>query len=184
MTSYTKSGKALTVLVLEAFRFNGRRLAAGDRLTKPLKLSSARWQVLGAIEERPLPVAQIARNMGLSRQSVQRLADSLEKERVIEYVPNPDHKRAKLVYLTERGRSVMKKLGQSQIRWSNRIAAGASPQEIEAALALIRKLRLRLEADRRSQDGVGRQRSHHNDVLPSSPVTEAMRIVYPSNLKA
>jgi hypothetical protein len=46
------------------------------------------------------------------------------------------------------------RLGQSQIRWLNRIAAGASPQEIEAALALIRKFRLRLEADRRSQDGV------------------------------
>lgn len=46
------------------------------------------------------------------------------------------------------------RLGQSQIRWSNRIASGASPHEIEAALALIRKFRLRLEADRRSQDGV------------------------------
>jgi hypothetical protein len=42
------------------------------------------------------------------------------------------------------------RLGQSQIRWSNRIASGASPHEIEAALALIRKFRLRLEADRRS----------------------------------
>jgi DNA-binding MarR family transcriptional regulator len=154
MIFHTKSGEAFTALILEAFRFNGRLLAAGDRLTKPLKLSSARWQVLGAIEKRPLSVAQIARNMGLARQSVQRIADSLKKERVIEYAPNPDHKRAKLVCLTDSGRSLMKELGQSQIRWSNRIAAGAIPGEIAAALAMIKKFRLRLEADHRSEDGI------------------------------
>lgn len=154
MISHTKSGEAFTALILEAFRFNGRLLAAGDRLTRPLKLSSARWQVLGAIEERPLSAAQVARNMGLSRQSVQRIADSLEKDGVIEYALNPDHKRAKLVQLTENGRSVVKKLGQAQIRWSNRIAAGAIPGEIDAAMAMIRKFRLRLEADHRSQDAI------------------------------
>ena len=152
--SYTKAGKAFTALILEAFRFNGGLLAAGDRLTKPLNLSSARWQVLGAIEQRPLPVAQIARNMGLARQSVQRLADNLGKEGVIEYAPNPDHKRAKLVCLTEKGRRVMKELGQYQISWANRIAAAASTEQIEAALGVIKKLRLRLEASRGSKDPV------------------------------
>jgi len=68
--SRTKAGNAFTELILETFRFNGRLLAAGDRLTRPFKLSSARWQVLGAIEQKPLPVAQIAHNMGLARQSV------------------------------------------------------------------------------------------------------------------
>jgi len=67
--SRTKAGNAFTELILETFRFNGRLLAAGDRLTKPFK-PSARWQVLGAIEQKPLPVAQIAHNMGLARQSV------------------------------------------------------------------------------------------------------------------
>jgi DNA-binding MarR family transcriptional regulator len=152
--SYTKAGKAFTALILEAFRFNGRLLSAGDRLTKPLNLSSARWQVLGAIEQRPIPVAQIARNMGLARQSVQRLADSLEGERVVEYAPNPDHKRAKLVCLTEKGRRVMKELGKYQIHWANRIAAGATTEEIEAAKGLIKKLRQRLEANRQSEDPV------------------------------
>jgi hypothetical protein len=64
---HTKAGKAFTELILEIFQFNGRLLAAGDRLAKPLGLTSARWQVIGAIEDRPLPVAQIARNMGLAR---------------------------------------------------------------------------------------------------------------------
>ena len=49
----------------------GNRLGAGAGLT------SARWQVLAALAlaGRPLTVAQIARTMGLSRQSVQRLVD-------------------------------------------------------------------------------------------------------------
>jgi len=94
--SHTKSGKAFTELILETFRFNGRLLAAGDRLAKPLGLTSSRWQVLGAIGDRPLPVAQIARNMGLARQNVQRLADVLQEEGFVAYNPNPDHIRHSL----------------------------------------------------------------------------------------
>jgi len=142
---HSKAGKAFTALILETFRFHGKLLAAGDRLTKPLNLSSARWQVLGAIEQCPLPVAQIARNMGLARQSVQRVADSLEKERIVRYTDNPDHKRAKLVCLTERGRGLVEELGPCQIEWANRIAARVKATEIEAALELMRKLGRDLE---------------------------------------
>ena len=148
--SRTKAGNAFTELILETFRFNGRLLAAGDRLTRALKLSSARWQVLGAIEQKPLSVAQIARDMGLARQSVQKLADKLEKAGIVEYAPNPNHGRAKLVRLNEKGRRVMKALTQSQIRFANEIASAASSAEIEAALGVIRKLRLRLESDQTS----------------------------------
>ena len=144
---HTKSGKAFTKMLLEIFRFNGLLLASGDRLTEPLGLSSARWQVLGAIEDGPLPVAQIARNMGLARQSVQRTADILQKERFIEYAPNPDHKRAQLVCLTKSGIAVTKELGQLQIEWANRIVKGTAAEEIETAISVITKLRLRLESD-------------------------------------
>jgi DNA-binding MarR family transcriptional regulator len=149
--SPTKAGSAFTELLLETFRFNGRLLTAGDRLTRPFELSSARWQVLGAIAEKPLSVAQIARNMGVARQSVQRLADNLEKEGFVEYAPNPDHGRAKLVRLNDEGHRVMKVLTQSQIRWANEIASRASSGEIASALSLMRKLRLRLEADERTR---------------------------------
>ena len=57
--SRTPSAEAFTQLILETFRFNGQLLAAGDRLTKELNLSSALWQVLGAIDEAPLPVLKL-----------------------------------------------------------------------------------------------------------------------------
>lgn len=46
---HTQKGAAMTELVLETFRLNGRLLASGDKLVEPFGLSSARWQVLGAI---------------------------------------------------------------------------------------------------------------------------------------
>jgi hypothetical protein len=48
------AGKAATALILEVFRFNGRLLAAGDKLVANLGLTSARWQVLGAIALSPI----------------------------------------------------------------------------------------------------------------------------------
>ena len=62
---HTPGGEALTGLVLAVFRLNGQLLAAGDRLVADLGLTSARWQVLGAIAlaPSPQPVAWLARNM-------------------------------------------------------------------------------------------------------------------------
>ena len=93
---------AITDLVLETFRLNGRLLASGDALVADLGLTSARWQVIGAMALSPMPlsVAQIARNMGLTRQAVQRLANEMEADGLMRFAPNPHHQRAKLVVLT------------------------------------------------------------------------------------
>ena len=145
---HTNGGKAFTELVLETFRFNGRLLAAGDRLSKPVGLTSSRWQILGAIEGQSNSVAQIARKMGLARQNVQRIANVLKQEGIVEYVPNPDHQRAKLVCLTERGRKAAKELARRQEAWANEIASRVCVSEIRDALEVLRKLRSGLEDDR------------------------------------
>ena len=141
----TPSGAALTDLILETFRLNGRLLAAGDGLTSDLGLSSARWQVIGAIEEAPLPVAQIARNMGLTRQAVQRVANVLAEDGLVEFAENPDHRRAKLVCLTGDGREVLEEIGKRQTAWSNDLATGFTRKSIEDALKVLREVRDRLE---------------------------------------
>jgi DNA-binding MarR family transcriptional regulator len=136
---------AFTDLVLEVFRLNGRLLAAGDRLAAPVGLTSARWQVLGAIDGQPLSVAGIARAMGLTRQSVQRLADLLAAEGSVAFIPNPQHKRAKLVGLTPTGRAMLREVTVLQKAWAERTAAGLPAARIEAAADLLRTLRRRLE---------------------------------------
>ena len=42
-------GDALTEMILTMFRVNNLTLTWGDRLVGPLGLTSARWQILGAI---------------------------------------------------------------------------------------------------------------------------------------
>ena len=145
--THTPAGKALTDLILEVFRLHGLLLAAGDRLTHPLGLSSARWQVLGALQfaGEPLPVAHIARQMGLTRQSVQRTVDLLAQEGLIAFADNPHHRRAKLVDFTPRGRSLMETVNQIQTTWANDLAQGLSAQALHDALQLLETLRLRLE---------------------------------------
>src|SRR5579872_3426621 len=90
-------GDAFSELVVKVFLLEGMLSAAGDALAGPVGQSSARWRVLAAVETEPRSVAMIARDWSLARQSVQRVADLLERERLIVYEDNPAHRRAKLV---------------------------------------------------------------------------------------
>ena len=137
---HSPAGAAFTALLIEVFRLNGRLLAAGDALTADLGLSSARWQVMGAVAAQPLSVAQIARAMGLARQSVQRLADALAAEGVVAYRDNPEHRRAKLVALTADGRRRLDRLNKRQVAWANETARGVPAAELKAAQAVLRRL--------------------------------------------
>ena len=141
------ASEAFTDLVLEVFRANGRLLAAGDRLAAPAGLTSARWQVLGAVEVEPLTVAGIARAMGLARQSVQRIADLLAAEGIVAFYDNPAHRRAKLVAPTPRGREVLRQVNRLQAEWARHLSAGMTTGEIEEATRLLRRVRRRLEAE-------------------------------------
>jgi len=147
-------GAGLTELILETFRLNGRLLAAGDTLVRDLGLTSARWQVLGAValSPAPLPVSHIARIMGLSRQGVQRIANELEAHGTIRFAPNPHHKRAKLVVLTEQGRALYEGAAERQEPWATDLADGLPSAAIEAATELLRTVRNRLEAASTSGD--------------------------------
>lgn len=141
--------EAITELVLEIFRMNGELIAMGDALVGDLGLTSARWQVMGAIAlaNTPLPIAQIARNMGLTRQAVQRVANELEGEGFIRFAPNPDHQRAKLVLLTRKGEAVY---AASLTRWEPRaqaLGAGSPLKDIETSLAILRRVRQRISND-------------------------------------
>jgi DNA-binding MarR family transcriptional regulator len=145
-TKRTPAGEALTGLILDLFRANGLLLTAGDRLVTPLGLTSARWQILGAIvdAERPEPVAWLARNLGANRQNVQRIVNDLEREGLVAFETNPHHRRAQLVVLTDKGRQIYDAAGRLQIPWVNGVSDGLSVKEIEAAHRVMSALRDRL----------------------------------------
>ncbi|HZP21526.1 MAG TPA: MarR family transcriptional regulator [Bauldia sp.] len=135
-------GDAVTQLILTIFRLNGALIEAGNRLVKDIGLTSAWWQVLGGLALSPVPltVSHIARNMGLSRQSVQRVADLLAGKGLVQYEANPHHRRAPLMVLTRQGAAVFKEASKRQRPWALDMVAGLSKDRIDAALAVLRQM--------------------------------------------
>lgn len=143
----TPRGLAVSELAIAVFRANGALMAAGDALTRPAGLTSARWQVLGVIDHAPATVADIARTMGLRRQSVQQTADALVADGLALFVENPRHRRAKLLEPTEDGRIALAEVERAHAEWADALAAQLQPSQIEAATAALRALTDALEPE-------------------------------------
>ncbi|MDP2781604.1 MarR family winged helix-turn-helix transcriptional regulator [Devosia sp.] len=139
---------SLSALFLDIFRTNGSLVAAGDQLVAPLGLTSARWQVLGAVAMAPVPqpVAHIARDMGLARQGVQRLVNDLVDAGVLTLQDNPHHRRAKLVCLTPPGHKLFSSVHALQRPWVDGLAQDLDPAKLAVAAEVLQALRQRLEA--------------------------------------
>ena len=138
--SRTESGDVLTDVVMRTFRLYGAFLEAAEVMTKPVGLTAAWWQVLGAVLREPLSVSGIAREMGLARQSVQRIADLLVDKGLAEYLPNPAHQRAKLVRPTAAGYAAIARLRDAQHEWANRVSAQVSAEDLRTTLETMTKL--------------------------------------------
>ena len=129
----------LTDIMLTVFRVNGRLLEKGDQMVEPLKLTSARWQVLGAISlaEQPLSAPQVAEAMGITRQGAQKQLNNLAREGFLEQRPNPRHERSPLYALTELGNRTMSKTMSLQTTWANSLSASISLQNLKSTLETL-----------------------------------------------
>jgi DNA-binding MarR family transcriptional regulator len=141
----TAKREALNDLIDELFQLNGRVLAAADEMSTAHGLTGARWQVMAALhlEARSLTVARIARRMGLQRQSVQRLTDILVEQGLLAYHANPEHKRAKLVDFTPKGKAIF--VEKTEWRWADKLVSDFRQEELAAATLVLRRLREKLE---------------------------------------
>ncbi len=146
----------LSGLALATFKLNGQFLALAEQLAKPSGLTAAWWQVLGAVVNDPLPVAGIAREMGITRQSVQRIADLLVEKGLAEYVSNPAHKRARLVRPTPEGRSAMARINPGHAAAAGALANLMPTDELSSLLAAMQGLSAVV-------DQVGRHAAAAND---------------------
>ena len=141
-------GNAVTDLVLDLFRMKNRLLSAGDRLVAPLGLTSARWQILGAIvtADRPQPVAWLARNLGANRQNVQRIVNDLHREGLVAFGANPHHRRAQLVVLTDKGKQTFDAAMRLQAPWASSLSEGLLVKDIQTVHRVTIALRKKLES--------------------------------------
>jgi DNA-binding MarR family transcriptional regulator len=146
-TRRTPAGDALTGVMLDFFRLNSLIQTSGDRLVARLGLTSARWQILGAIvaAERPQPVAWLARDLGANRQNVQRIINDLHRDGLVAFETNPHHRRAQLVLMTEKGKRAFDDAMELQAPWINNLSDGLSVKDIATVDRVVKALRAKLE---------------------------------------
>jgi DNA-binding MarR family transcriptional regulator len=142
----TKEQELLSGAALTTFRLNGQFLGVAEELARPAGLTAARWQVLGAVLATPLPVAGIARAMGITRQSVQRIADLLVDQGLAEYVPNPSHRRAKLLRPTADGLAAVRRIDPAHAVLARRLADALGTDGFARGLDALRQLSAALDA--------------------------------------
>ena len=117
--------EALSDLALAVFRLNGALLRCGDDLVAPLGLTSARWQMLGAIAlaGHPLTAPQIGDAMGVTRQGAQKQLNLLRDQGLVAAKPNPAHQRSPLYTLTPTGEALYRQVDALWTERATRIVA-------------------------------------------------------------
>ena len=134
----TKADK-LTTITLSVFRLNGQFVEWGNHFSQPHGLTTARWQVLGAIALAPQPpnVPQIAATMGVTRQGVLKQINLLADEGLVQPLPNPTHKRSPLYALTRIGQTTYDALDDRWNRHVQKMATGFTAADLDAALRVL-----------------------------------------------
>jgi DNA-binding MarR family transcriptional regulator len=146
MAELTPKGKIYRQILAELFRLRAVMLDSAEHLAEAAGLTSARWQVLGAIEDTPAPVAHVARRLGLTRQAVQETADAMAQDGFVAFLDNPDHKRARLMSLTPKARKALDYLRPRQMQFANMMGAPYSFEALRVTLDVLEKSRARIES--------------------------------------
>ncbi len=129
-------------------KLNGLLLEEGARTTENTGLTAQRLRVLGTLMRAggQQTVPQLAREMGLARQSVQRLADIMVADGVLEYRANPAHATSRLLALTQEGQETYAALAGRMRESTDSMAAGLRAEALAQALEILESLTATLEA--------------------------------------
>jgi DNA-binding MarR family transcriptional regulator len=88
----------------------------------------------------PLTVPQIAQMRPTSRQRMQRLADELAAEGLVEFIDNPKHRRSMLVRLTPEGDARYRELNARFLSIASTMGVALSEVDIRKTIEIVRHL--------------------------------------------
>lgn len=136
----------------ELIRLNGRLKSLFNGARRDAGLGDSELGVLNSVveAEHPPTVSQIGRSIGQPRQLIQRAANSLVEEGLIETLPNPDHKRAVLLRATERGIAVKREVDGHADETAESVWAASNSDGVREATKALRAIRQQLEAQLRT----------------------------------
>lgn len=95
----------------------------------------------------PLTVPQIAQMRPTSRQRMQRLADELAAEGLVEFIDNPKHRRSKLVRLTPKGDARYREFDARFLSVASTLGAALGETDIRKAAEVVRRLSEEVKPD-------------------------------------
>jgi DNA-binding MarR family transcriptional regulator len=145
----TPAGDAFTEFVVETAWLGAIFTSIGESLGRLAGQTLARWLILDAIEDKPATVSEVARRRGIARQAVQRVADLLVRDGLAAYEPNPDHRRAKLLRPTNRGRRALRTISVAQKEWADAVGAEVGVRKLKRATELVNEIRRTVSAHER-----------------------------------
>ena len=119
----------------------------GDRANAASGQSSARWRVMFNIAQGIGSVAEIARETGYARQSVQRLADVLVADGLAAYAPDPEDRRRHIITLTAKGSTLLAEMEADFDRWSERLVRALGEESVIKTIEDLHQLKRVLDAD-------------------------------------
>lgn len=92
-------------------------------------------------KHRKCTVPHLARKRDVSRQFVQVTMNDLARRGLVAFRDNPDHKRSRLLELTETGEALILAVMEREGEALQRVAAGLSPLEVRGAVAVLNQAR-------------------------------------------
>jgi MarR family transcriptional regulator, lower aerobic nicotinate degradation pathway regulator len=85
--------------------------------------------------------AELSAKSHIDRTTMGGLIDRLEKEGLVERRNHPEDRRAYLIFLTEKGKSLEPELAPLAIKTQEKLIAKLDPQEVETLKSLLKKIR-------------------------------------------
>ncbi|WP_328360430.1 MarR family transcriptional regulator [Mycobacterium sp. NBC_00419] len=130
----------VALLVADVFELAGLLRRSGDAVAAREGQTQARWQLLSVIGDEALTVPQAARRLGITRQGIQRVANDLATERLIEFRDNPDHQTSALLVLTRSGRHTLAAITEQAAHDNQRLAEALGARRLRATRDGVRQM--------------------------------------------
>jgi DNA-binding MarR family transcriptional regulator len=139
-------------LTRSVFAAQSSVLRYGDVANAAFGQSSARWRVMFRIAEGDGSVAEIARATDYTRQSIQRLADTLVADGLATYAPDPHDRRRQIIALTTEGGTLLAAMEAEFGRWSKRLVETLGREHITQTIEHLHELKRVLDTDAKHFD--------------------------------
>lgn len=119
-----------------------------DEKLRPIEQSSARMEAMSAILNSPplSPQVDIAKRLRIEGPTLTRMLDSLEKDRLVERLPDPADRRTKQLRVTDEGERVLKEIFEIADAMRARLLHGYSDEQIAHINEFFAELLERLDA--------------------------------------